>query len=304
MFKNRKSKKGRADETLEYQGMTSLESNAALEYQGDANLAHGQDDFQGEVEALSAETLGSTTADPSIVKLRKGLTKTSEKELLNLFRAFQPVELSLETIYVPFVSDYTPSIGDVDPFIKVPRPDNKVEPLGLVVLDDPCLNQTDATVLQLQLQSAVKGKVRFSDELGGPGASSDTTVMKDPNRLIPSNSDPIKQVTNTKKNVDQWIAKIDELHQRIGGTSEYNYRIAIPENIMHLWEPQFLELLERVRLPTADIDLTTEEYARVICAILDIPVGESIIESLHMLFTNYMDIQDSIKLAQRGLFQH
>ena len=59
---------------------------------------------------------------------------------MEIFRTFIPVELVLETLFVPFLQDYQPSSGDVDPFIKIPRPDNKVEPLGLVVLDEPCIN--------------------------------------------------------------------------------------------------------------------------------------------------------------------
>ena len=57
----------------------------------------------------------------------------------------------LETLYVPFLQDYQPSIGDVDCAIKISRPDNKVEPLGLVVADEPCVNQSDPTLLRLEL---------------------------------------------------------------------------------------------------------------------------------------------------------
>ena len=59
---------------------------------------------------------------------------------MEIFRTFIPIELMLETLFVPFMSDYQPSIGDVDPFIKIGRPDGKIEPLGLVVLDEPCVN--------------------------------------------------------------------------------------------------------------------------------------------------------------------
>ena len=48
---------------------------------------------------------------------------------------------------MPFLPDYCPSIGDVDPFIKVGRPDAKVDQLGLSVLDEPCVSQSDPTVL-------------------------------------------------------------------------------------------------------------------------------------------------------------
>ena len=64
----------------------------------------------------------------------------TNEQLMDIFRTFIPVELMLETLFVPFLQDYQPSIGDVDPFIKVQRPDGKNEPLGLVVLDEPCIN--------------------------------------------------------------------------------------------------------------------------------------------------------------------
>lgn len=318
MFKSKKTKKGKADEVLEYEGATSLESNPVEDYDGhedpkdhDPSSAAGH----GNPEPMSLQDIDSTgyniplppepeTVDPAIKKMKKGLAKMSEKELFNLFHAFQPVELSLETIYVPFLPDYTPSIGDVDPFIKVPRPDNKVEALGLIVLDDPCINQSDPTVLGLQLKDTTKAvNLDLELDLGASGGdmNNDLHVRKDVLKMVPSADDPVKQIANTKQNVNSWIQKVDELHDKIGRNTEYLYSLPIPDTIMNLWEPQFIELLEKVDLPTANIELSTEEYARLVCAILDIPVGDNLIESLHMLFINYMDVQDNLKLAQHGI---
>lgn len=318
MFKSKKTKKGKADEVLEYEGATSLESNPVEDYDGhedpkdhDPSSAAGH----GNPEPMSLQDIDSTgyniplppepeTVDPAIKKMKKGLAKMSEKELFNLFHAFQPVELSLETIYVPFLPDYTPSIGDVDPFIKVPRPDNKVEALGLIVLDDPCINQSDPTVLGLQLKDTTKAvNLDLELNLGASGGdmNNDLHVRKDVLKMVPSADDPVKQIANTKQNVNSWIQKVDELHDKIGRNTEYLYSLPIPDTIMNLWEPQFIELLEKVDLPTANIELSTEEYARLVCAILDIPVGDNLIESLHMLFINYMDVQDNLKLAQHGI---
>lgn len=318
MFKNRKTKKGKADEVLEYEGATSLESNPVEDYDDHENSkSHDSPTAagRGNLGAMSLREIDDTgyniplppepdTIDPSIKKMKKGLAKMSEKELFSLFHAFQPVELSLETIYVPFLPDYTPSIGDVDPFIKVPRPDNKVEALGLVVLDDPCINQSDPTVLGLQLKDTTKAvNLNIEIDLGASGGdtNNDLHVRRDILKMVPSADDPVKQVTNTKQNVNSWVQKIDELHDKIGRNAEYTYTLPIPDTIMNLWEPQFIELLEKVDLPTANIELSTEEYARLVCAILDIPVGENLIESLHMLLINYMDVQDNLKLAQHGL---
>jgi intraflagellar transport protein 46 len=63
-------------------------------------------------------------------------------------------------------SDFIPAVGDIDPFIKIPRPDGKdgaaiavshlphslrsshpcaADVIGLTVLDEPAANQTDPT---------------------------------------------------------------------------------------------------------------------------------------------------------------
>ena len=89
----------------------------------------------------------------------------------------------------PFIPDYIPAVGEIDHFAKVPlaprpdrrtrsrprprhplrvhpgdpclhaqvpRPDGKPDNLGLAVLDEPCANQSDPTVLQLKLRANTK----------------------------------------------------------------------------------------------------------------------------------------------------
>lgn len=56
----------------------------------------------------------------------------------------------------PFIPDYIPSIGDIDAFIKVPRPDGKPENLGFNVVDEPSSNQSDPHVLDLFFRTLSK----------------------------------------------------------------------------------------------------------------------------------------------------
>lgn len=77
----------------------------------------------------------------------------------------------------PFIPDYIPAVGEIDSFVKetspsplltpnsaptaatvwqVPRPDGKADQLGLVVMDEPSANQSDPTVLTLQLRAVTK----------------------------------------------------------------------------------------------------------------------------------------------------
>lgn len=61
------------------------------------------------------------------------------------------------------------------------------------------------------------------------------------------------------------------------------------------------QVLQSVELPKPNIDLSVEEYATFCCLMLDIPIGNNIIESMHMFFQNYRDVLDeteAIKNAQ------
>ena len=58
--------------------------------------------------------------------------------------------MTLETILKPFIPEYIPAIGEVDAFLKVPRPDGIEETIGLTKLDEPTLNPQDPTVLEFK----------------------------------------------------------------------------------------------------------------------------------------------------------
>ena len=58
----------------------------------------------------------------------------------------------METKLKPFIPEYVPAIGDIDAFLKVPRPDGKEDSLGLIVLDEPSSRQSDPHVLNLQMR--------------------------------------------------------------------------------------------------------------------------------------------------------
>lgn len=71
---------------------------------------------------------------------------TSTDELKALFKRihrYKPLDLDLETRLKPFIPDFLPAVGDIDAFIKVPRPDGKIDELGLVSIDEPICNQSD-----------------------------------------------------------------------------------------------------------------------------------------------------------------
>ncbi|VDQ13067.1 unnamed protein product [Trichobilharzia regenti] len=78
------------------------------------------------------------------------------KEIFEYIQRYTPQTIELETKLKPFIPDYMPAVGDIDAFLKVPRPDGKPDHLGLLVLDEPCANQSDPTVLDLQLRALSK----------------------------------------------------------------------------------------------------------------------------------------------------
>ena len=50
----------------------------------------------------------------------------------------------------PFIPEFVPAVGEVDAFLKMPKPDGTKEDLGITVLDEPALNSEDKSVLELK----------------------------------------------------------------------------------------------------------------------------------------------------------
>lgn len=72
---------------------------------------------------------------------------TDIKELFQFITAYTAQVVETDNVLKPFILDYIPCVGDIDAFIKVPRPDDVEDNLGLVVLDEPAAKQSDPSVL-------------------------------------------------------------------------------------------------------------------------------------------------------------
>lgn len=112
-----------------------------------------------------------------------------------------------------------------------------------------------------------------------------------------SNLDPVRvrsieHADKNPKEISKWIANVNELH-RTKPPPQVQYTKSMPdiEMLMQEWPPEFEQQLKQVKLPTADINMTLKEYAAVICAIMDIPVYNSTVQSLHVLFTLYSEFK-------------
>lgn len=138
-------------------------------------------------------------------------------------------------------------------------------------MDEPATIQSDATVLELQLRATSK-KQQYGDIV-------------------------VRSIENAEKNpnlIDKWIQNINDLH-RSKPPPQVHYKKNMPEieTLMDVWPEQFEMLLQSVPLPSPDLDLSLTEYVKILCSILDIPVYDNPIESLHVMFSLFMDFRDN-----------
>lgn len=194
------------------------------------------------------------------------------KQLFSMITAYKPNTIELDTKLQPFIPDYIPAVGDLDPFLKVPRPDGQPDNLGLKILDEPKAEQSDPTVIKMILSKS-------STHLNAPAVKVRSIQEKD-------SSFPMQ--------VQKWIDNIENVH-KTNPAPTVNYKQDMPEieSLMQSWPPEYEEILSSMDLPSADIDLSTEEYAKVICSLLDIPVNDNPIESLHALFSLYLSFKQN-----------
>ena len=256
----------------------------------------GKDTFDSDESSVSSDGTGEEEDDeddsPSKVKRVEGeynpddyahLNVSAEvKDLWNYIGRYKPHNIELETKLKCFIPDYIPAVGEIDAFLKCPPPGQKTEELGLKVLDEPASHQSDPTVLDLQLRAISKK----------------------------SNLEPmiVRSLENADKNpreIDKWIKSISDLH-RSKPPPQVHYTKSMPdiERLMQVWPDEFESSLQKgMKLPPPEIDLSIRDYARVLCAILDIPVPQSAIESLHVLFTLYSEFagnQHFMAIANKG----
>lgn len=86
-----------------------------------------------------------------------------DPETLEIFKyisLYEPVLTEPSVKLKPFIPEYMPAIGEVDGFLKVERPDGNDEKLGQQKLDEPALNMSKRSYLDLMIREFFKGKVR------------------------------------------------------------------------------------------------------------------------------------------------
>ncbi|KAK2899356.1 intraflagellar transport protein 46 homolog isoform X1 [Channa argus] len=201
------------------------------------------------------------------------------KELFQYITRYTPQTIELEHSLKPFIPDFIPAVGDIDAFLKVPRPDGKPDGLGLVVLDEPSVKQSDPTVMSLWL----------SEETKQHGAAE----LKKVTSVASPQSNP--------RVLDSWVESISALH-RSKPPASVHYARPMPDidTLMQEWPAELEELLGRLQLPPARLNCSLPEYTDIVCSLLDIPVYSSRIQSLHLLFSLYLEFRDSHHFTRRA----
>ncbi|XP_050766786.1 intraflagellar transport protein 46 homolog [Gymnogyps californianus] len=272
---------GAADRSSEEEGSGGKEEAAARSPHPAALSEDEDDDDDSEEEEDSSETDSEDDSEEHGAALEGDLSladydylpvSSEIKELFEYIKRYAPKTIEIEHKLQPFIPDFIPAVGDIDAFLKVPRPDGKPDNLGLLVLDEPSTKQSDPTVLSLWLTENSK-------------QHNVTQQIK------------VKSLENAEKNpkaIDSWIESISELHRcKPPATVHYTRPMPDIETLMQEWSPEFEELLGKVGLPTAEMNCDLAEYVDMICAILDIPVYKSRIQPLHVLFSLYSEFKNS-----------
>ncbi|CAJ0583394.1 unnamed protein product, partial [Mesorhabditis spiculigera] len=196
----------------------------------------------------------------------------AEIEVLEMMDEYQPEEFQFDIQLKPFLLDYQPAVGDVDTFVKIPRPDEVEDNVGMVQLDEPALKQSDPTILDMQLRNSSKeANVKYEAA--------------------------VKKVERADKNtplIEKWIEDIKEMH-RTKPSTNVHYTKPLPdiERLMQEWPAEFEESLTGTMLPNAQLDVDLPVFVDVCLNLVDIPVHKSRIQSLHLLFSLYSEFKNS-----------
>eukprot|EP00775_Hariotina_reticulata_P005004 gene5005-5245_t len=193
------------------------------------------------------------------------------QDLFKYITRYKPQQIELATPLKPFIPDFIPAYGGIDEFIKVPRPDGRPDFLGLKVLDEPALVQSDPTLLNLQLKKLSKEAPGVRLEVVGRIEHTDR---------------------ERSARLASWISSMLDLH-RSKPPAAVSYSRPMPdlEVLMQEWPTEMEDALRSCSLPSADLDMDLESYSRLVCALLDVPVYDNVLESLHVLFSLFLEFK-------------
>lgn len=115
----------------------------------------------------------------------------------------------------------------------------------------------------------------------------------------------IKKIENAEKNhkqIQNWMDEISALHNKSGISPVVTPTKKMPdmESLMKEWPEAMENILKVMEFPDERLKLGLEDYCRLACNLIDIPVHKlqnkrAVIESLHMFFSLYQVIVENFK---------
>jgi hypothetical protein len=134
-----------------------------------------------------------------------------------------------------------------------------------------------------------------------------SNAKQDNSNLITSNYNPsgghkLQTAIKNTLAIDQWIETVYNLHRSKPVVSfEYSHPMPSMDETFSIFPETMREALEASENENGDgletsldptLDVSLEDYIRMVCAILDIPVRDGyLIESLHYLFHAYVEVR-------------
>uniref|UniRef100_A0A0N5C145 Intraflagellar transport protein 46 homolog n=1 Tax=Strongyloides papillosus TaxID=174720 RepID=A0A0N5C145_STREA len=230
------------------------------------------DDDDGILESPLEENKYNKKEEESQGKVLKMTSELSK--LFEMIEDYTPPNIDIPYRLLPFIPDYAPAVGDVDPFIKIPRPDEVEDNLGLTILDEPAIEQSDPTAIRLMMSKNFKDIKNVDDNDG-------------PVRNIPSHA-------NKSLILNQWISNVKEIQSTKQATTvPHTKNLPDIEKLMQEWPESVEKVIKKIRLPTANLNVDLKEFVDICLAIVDIPVIDSRIRSLHIFFSLYAEFKKS-----------
>eukprot|EP00927_Polykrikos_kofoidii_P067394 TRINITY_DN62889_c0_g1_i1.p1 TRINITY_DN62889_c0_g1~~TRINITY_DN62889_c0_g1_i1.p1 ORF type:complete len:379 (-),score=77.62 TRINITY_DN62889_c0_g1_i1:122-1258(-) len=260
---------------------------------GNQNAGSDSEDSSGSESTTSSSSEGGDKDDGKSSALPqnaynpedfKHLKVSAEvEELFAYITRYKPHTIELDTTLKPFIPELIPSIGEVDAFLKMPRPDKEPSGLGTVCLDEPALNPTDPSILDLQLRSLSKAQ-----------------------DLQPMEVRSIENAEKNPKEVENWVRRIEDLNRtKPAPIVQYSRRMPDIEQLMQVWPIEFEECLQENPLPEfAEMDLDLPSYIRILASILDVPVHAQLTETLHVIFTLYSEFKSNQHFSKTDTAGH
>lgn len=260
-----------------------------------------------ETPQASAEGNGREFADQDVAigaSLDPGSVEQELKSLYEMIGMYQPETFELDHKLQPFLPDYIPCIGDIDPIIKISMPPTlSGQPLpeslqaheyvGFVYLDEPNAQQSDPAVIDLALRA-----------ISLQETTKETNAKVRSIRLPPFSNNMDANKSAPHKALQNWIDTVADLQTKknrpTGAGSKGASLVDDLEKLMAEWPSEIDSALTQhtIQLPSADIDLCLKDFARLCCTILDVPVKpvrsnysgprKQLVDSISTIFSVYL----------------